>query len=201
METMVAQRAVDALLKSADTFAALSCAVGQSFDDTAMFKQRPDDSAYGWSVKRHPASERGRYKEHFDNIRRVLDPGDKRNAPGTTNKLSVSMTFDKGTQRPSGYMPVFRYTHRQKLGEEIVYLFHTEGAAALFIASCPAHETAVIRSMLTLAGELPLSKVCSWCGKVEGRMRKCPCGLSRYCGGACQTAHWPCHKEACTHPR
>jgi hypothetical protein len=47
------------------------------------------------------------------------------------------------------------------------------------------------------------ARVCSECGitadmVLSGKLQECGgCGTARYCGTACQRAHWPAHKPTC----
>ncbi len=39
---------------------------------------------------------------------------------------------------------------------------------------------------------------CALCGREDGKLSKCSrCERERYCGAACQRAHWKAHKKVC----
>jgi hypothetical protein len=59
------------------------------------------------------------------------------------------------------------------------------------------HDDAVARAFLAeFSRRVSFRKFCSYCGQ-RTRCRRCPCSLSRYCGAACQGAHWREHKRLC----
>ena len=207
IDAVIARQALDVLIDEPQTFAMLSLVVDQSLDGIVMFRVEPGDHASPLNISECPVGDRSRYAEHFKNIQMICFRGGAtsrcgRDYTGCGFKamLTVLLTFEPDSDKPSGYLPICRYTHPTKLGSEIIFLFHAEGGVALFIAANPDHEAAVTHAMIKVGGELTLSKLCCWCGRVAAHrhLKKCPCELSRYCDVACQNAHWTRHKKACT---
>jgi hypothetical protein len=200
VDGLITQRALNALVRP-ETFSVLFGAMHQAFGTLVIYRGGLMGGVP--SLVECPVRERGRYAEHFRNMRQMQRRSGENSVPGTALQLSVMLSFDAGSGKPVGYIPFARYVHPGKLGDEVLFVVFCAqlGTVVLFVAPDAGCEDRVQRMVGPICYTLPLSKVCSLCGKVEPRMRKCPCGLSRYCGGACQKAHWPCHKEACTHPR
>lgn len=195
IDAIITQRSLNAIVKP-ETFEVLFTAARQAFATLVIYRMEPGSASRAVLC---PVSERGRYAEHFRNIQRMKQQSGVGSPAGSVLILTIMLSFNCDSSKPMGYVPFCRYIHPVKLGHEIVYAFYCNQLreVALFVASGPEQESP-IQAMIGRTGfTLSLTKVCSWCGRVAGGHKKCPCKKSSYCDADCQHSHWSLHRICC----
>ena len=197
MEPVVTKQAFGSLFNAKGTFDALFTVSRQDFDGTSIWTLRPDKKA---CALEHDDPERGRYAEHFQTIQRMREVVDNR-IPGSSASvaLCISGYIDPESHKPAGYIPYCRYTHPKKLGNENVYVIYHKLAREVVLFITPGFEYRKLAGvfMCRFGAITSFDTVCSWCGAVACNLKKCPCGMSRYCNVGCQKSHWSLHRPQC----